>query len=157
MGYTAYLQKLLRPLGVYDLESSSASGGELAALGEAMDTFFSHAQILQQEGLPVTASGEGLLFWEQLLPLPAPEGSVELRRQRILGLCALGGQGLSAAALEATLAACGVECRVEEELETRSAIISFPGVTGEPPQFEDKKRVIESVLPCHLSVCYRFF
>jgi len=153
MGYTAYLQKLLQPLGVYDFREDGPSGGELTALGEAMDFFFAHAQTLQQESLPLTASGEGISLWESLLPYPAA-GDLEARRQRILGLCSLGGKTLTAQALGEAITACGVKCLVTEDAASKTAIVTFPNCLGYPEQYENKRAVIEGILPCHLNVRY---
>lgn len=154
MGYTAYLQQLLQPLGVYDLQEDGLSGGELAALGEAMDAVQACAEKMQAEGMPLTAEAQGLSLWESLLPYPPVGADLERRRQQIVGLRYLGGENLTADALSKSISGCGVACRVDEELATKTAVISFPGIYGEPEDFEAKKRVVEGILPCHLALRY---
>lgn len=156
MGYGEYLLSLLRPLGVYDLSESSYSGGEVAALGAALDALDAYAQALQRESLVMTAEGAGLEKMESLFPHLATAGCLDERRNAISGFLQVSGDSFTADSLGRCLAACGTACMVTETEEPNVVCVRFPNVAGEPEQFEVKKAIIESILPCHLEVRYNF-
>ena len=58
--YEGYLQALLAPLGLYDLTGGRQQGGELAALGAALDGVDDRLALAEREGLLATAEGTGL-------------------------------------------------------------------------------------------------
>ena len=155
MGYAEHLRQLLRPLGVYALESGSFSGTELEALGAAMDAFAQQAEAMQAETLPPTAKAEGLTKFCSLFPHMAASDLQE-RRDAVAGFLRLGGDSFTEKSLSACLAACGTACTVTETDVPFTVEVRFPDCAGEPRDFAEKKRVIESILPCHLQVEYVF-
>lgn len=156
MGYGEYLAALLRPLGVYDLRENSFSGGELAALGAALDELNAYAQARQQESLVMTARDAGLSTMEALFPFLATAADIPARRAAVSGFLQISGDSFTASALSRCLTACGTVCRVSETDEAGVVRVTFPSVSGEPADFAAKKRIIESILPCHLQVRYEF-
>lgn len=156
MGYREYLTQLLRPLGVYDLTEGSFSGGELAALGAALDDLDAYARQRQRESLVMTAKDAGLSAMESLFPYLVTADGAAARRAAISGFLQISGDSFTAAALSRCLAACGTVCRVTEMEEPGVVQVTFPSVGGEPENFAAKKRIIESILPCHLQVQYVF-
>ena len=154
MGYSAYLRELLRPLGVYDLTDGSFSGGELEALGRALDDAADHLAGKQRESMVLTARDEGLTRMEQLFPGAATAESIRERRAAIAGFLQVGGDSFTAEALNRCLSACGTAC-VAAETETPGLVaVRFPDEAGEPENFEAKKRIVESLLPSHLQIRY---
>lgn len=156
MGYGEYLRQLLRPLGVYDLTSGSYSGGEVEALGAALDGLDAYARDLQKESLVLTAEGDGLRKMESLFPHLLTAASAADRRQAVSGFLQVSGDSFTAESLSRCLAACGTACMVSETAEPNVVCVRFPKVAGEPENFAEKKAVIESILPCHLEVRYSF-
>ena len=156
MGYGEYLRELLRPLGVYRLDESSLSGAEIAALGEAMDALASSLREGLQNALPMSAEDAGLRRAESLFPFLPVRGSTEERRAALAGLWQVRDDGFSASALNRCLAACGMECTVEETGTPNHVRVRFPGVMGQPEQYGARKKIIEAILPCQLAVEYFF-
>ena len=44
-----------------------------------------------------------------------------------------------------------------KELGRERVSVSFPGVAGEPENFEELKKIIEDILPAHLGIEYDFW
>ena len=155
MGYGQYLRDLLRPLGVYDLSAGSFSGGEVEALGAALDGLWAKAQAAQRESLVMSAEDEGLSRWESLFPRRAAADTAEARRTSIGGFLSIGGDSFTREALSRCLAACGVACAVEETESPGVVAVRFPEVMGRPAHFETIQEIVGEILPCHLRVEYR--
>lgn len=156
MGYAEYLGNILRPLGVYDLKETSFSGGEIAALGRAFDDFESYAREKVRESMVLTAQSDGLTQMEGLFPFLATAVSVGLRRDAISGFLQVSGDSFTEESLCRCLSACGTQCVVAETEDPLVVSVRFPREPGEPASFSEKRRIIESLLPCHLTPDYRF-
>ena len=155
MSYASYLRELLRPLGVYDMDSALPAGAELEALGQAMDDLEQYIAACQREAMVLTAGEEGLQRAEALFPYPPGGKTPEQRRNAVSGFLQIGGDSFTLSAINRCLAACGIACMADEESGPNAVGISFPGVMGEPEGLEAKKKIIESILPCHLEPVYR--
>ena len=156
MGYVAYLRNLLRPLGVYNLAEDSFSGAELAALGMALDELDAYAQKKMREALVMTAEEDGLATMESLFPYLHTGASAEDRRGALSGFLQVSGDSFTVESLCRCLSACGTECLVFETDVPNTVCVRFPKVAGEPENLAEKKKIIESILPCHLQVEYAF-
>lgn len=156
MGYGAYLKALLRPLGVYDLDEGSFSGAELDALGAAMDDLAQYAENRQKESLVMTAEGSGLDAMTALFPWLVTAADVQRRRQALAGFLQISGDSFTKECLQRCLSACGTRCLLAETGTPGVVLVRFPDYPGEPEDFEAKKAIIESILPCHLQVRYAF-
>ena len=155
MDYATCLRQLLQPLGVYDLRENTASGGELSALGQALDACCGEAERLHGERLAWLAEAEGLAQWESLFSFVPVGQTAAQRREAVCALLGVDEAGFTPAAMERSLAACGVCCRLAET-GAQTLEVSFPSVYGRPEDFSRQQRVIEAMLPCHLAVAYRF-
>jgi hypothetical protein len=156
MGYAAYLRDLLRPLGVYELSASSFSGGELEALGSGLDALWEMAQVQQRESVVMTAEDTGLDAYESLFRNRPAASGTEARRAAIAALLQIGDDSFTLSALTKCLAGCGVEVAVAETDTPGVVTVTFPGLIGEPPQWETVRTIIEDILPCHLQINYQF-
>ena len=67
MDYAEDLRGLLRPLGIYDVDSG-IGGAELGAIGDALTENFTLLETAEREASPMTAEDTGLATWESLLP-----------------------------------------------------------------------------------------
>lgn len=156
MGYAAFLRELLRPLGVYDLKERSFSGAELEALGREMDHLLAKAEEVHTESLPVTAKAAGLDMVQALFPLPVPTEELTQRRNALAGFLSVSGDSFTLQQLQRGLSACGTACTLRETGAPFTVEVRFPDCAGLPQNLEEKKRIIESLLPCHLQVEYIF-
>lgn len=156
MGYCGYLQQLLRPLGVYRLEEGSFSGGELAALGAALDLVWETMQDAHDQSLITTAGDAGLSRWEALLPWRSAAKTLPERRAAVAGCCGIREDGITLAAMNQALAACGLTVQVREGQKKGTVEVWFPGLLGEPAALAQIQAVAEQILPCHLEAVYRF-
>lgn len=155
MSHAQYLRDLLRPLGVYDL-TAPFNGGELDAQGEALDGVLARLEDIQKEASLTTAEGWGL---EKIASLLARRPVATDPRKLAAALAALlriGGDSFTLAAINDTVAGCGVPA-VVRELGKGQASVSFPGGAGVPQGFEELKKIIEDILPAHLGIEYDFW
>lgn len=155
MTYARYLRELLRPLGVYDLEAPF-NGGELDVQGEVLDGVLARLENIQRETSLVTAEDWGL---EKIAGLFARRPVASQPRRLAAALAALlriGGDSFTLAAINDTITGCGVPA-VVKELGREQVSVSFPGVAGEPADFQELKKIIEDILPAHLGIEYDFW
>lgn len=155
MDYALYLKDLLRPVGVYDLESGIGAW-EIESLGAAFDNADDETQTLETESVILSASGYGLENYEKILPyIPAYE-DLETRRTAIIALLQINDGAFTVSALNRTLAGCGINAKVEETDEKYIVCVSFPDNNGVPYGFDEIKNRIEQILPCHIEAVYTF-
>lgn len=156
MGYTSYLQALLRPLSVYDLDMGSFSGGELFALGSSFDQLNGQIQRDLAESIPLTAKEQGLQAYESALSAPMDAATVSARRQAVCALLRMQSGGCSRWELTDALTGCGVAAVVRETGTPNSVCVCFPTLSGPADNQAAMEKIIASVLPCHLSITYSF-
>ena len=135
--YEAHLRSLLSPLGIYDLEEHSASGAAVCALGTGLDTVSRRLEEIEREALTATAEGEGLA------------------RRAIAALLQIDGDSLTPEAIDRTIRGCGIRARALEMGGGQLRVI-FPEVAGEPEDFDQIRKIILDILPCHLEVEFYF-
>lgn len=149
MGYTAYLTRLLSPLGVYDLREGSISGACVAALGEAMDEVATELDTALRESIISTAQDAGLQLWEQALALPPAQDSVEARRAALQSLLCTEPVHCSGLQILRQLQACGIDVMLSATNQTVTVRCSPVPAVGSP-----ERRLIEALMPAHLAVTY---
>ena len=155
MDYAEELRELLRPLGIYDVDSG-ISGAELGAVGGALTDIWTALESAESEALPVTAAGAGLSSWEALLPFVPRWLTTADRRRAVSALLQIDGTSFTTAALNRTVAGCGIRAVVEETGTPMTVQVSFPYNRGVPDDFDELRWRIEQILPCHLNVTYYF-
>ena len=153
--YEGYLQAMLAPLGLYDLTGGRQQGGELAALGAALDGVDDRLALAEREGLLATAEGTGLERREALFRRKPAAVTPEERREAIAALLRIGEDSLTPGAINDTLMGCGIRARATEKAD-RSLKITFPGIIGIPAEFDQIQKIILDILPCHLAVEFFF-
>lgn len=155
MRHAQYLRDLLRPLGVYDLKAPF-NGGELDVQGEQLDKIMAWLEEIQREASLTTAEGWGL---EKIASLLARRPVASEPRKLAAALAALlriGGDSFTLDAINDTITGCGVPA-VVKEVGKEQVSVSFPGVAGEPDNFQELKKLIEDILPAHLGIEYIFW
>lgn len=155
MGYAAYLENLLAPLGIYDLQEGSVSEAMVYAVGRALDAAEGEIDYAQREGLLATAEGEGLARREALFARRPAASTAEDRRAAITALMQIDADSLTPEAINRTISGCGVSARAME-VDTGHLRVVFPGVAGVPPAFEEIRQIVLDILPCHLEVEFYF-
>lgn len=155
MGYAEYLKNLLRPMRLYELEEGDGCA-ELEGEGAQLDGICSCLDRTLREGVTATAEAEGLSAYEEILPFVPSYITAEDRLRAIAALLRIDMQSFTIAALNDTIAGCGIRARVEEADEPQTVIVSFPYNRGMPDDFEPLMERIERILPCHLGVEYVF-
>ena len=156
MSHADYLRGLLRPLRVYELEGT-ANGGELEALGEALDGAGAALEEIQREMLVSTAQDWGLEAIESLLARRPVAPSLDRRREALAALLRIGGDSFTLAAINDNLKGCGINAVAEETGTAGQVTVSFPDVPGIPEGFEEMRAIIESILPAHLGIEYVYW
>ena len=156
MGYSDYLCRLLRPLGVYDLSPGSLSGSELEAIGCGMDGVSSRLEYVERESALATAQGEGLDRLESLFARTPVHYSTALRRQAIAALLRIGGDCFTLTDINNTISGCGINALALEKETFGYIRIIFPDVAGIPDGFEQIRDIILDIVPCHLDVEFYF-
>ena len=151
MGYGEYLKDMLKPMGVYSL-NSGYSAAELDAVGAAMDGAAECADNLKTEGIPQTARGSGLAAWENLFPILVFGETENERRSAVARLISVDDASCTQKALEGQLASCGIPGKITVTDEKFKVKLHFTSGRGEP----DEKMINAalSILPAH--ICTEF-
>ena len=145
---------LMQELGLYDLTGGQQQGGELAALGAALDGVDDRLALAEREGLLATAEGTGLERREALFRRKPAAVTPEERREAIAALLRISEDSLTPEAINDTLTGCGIRAKAEETAEGLRVI--FPKTAGIPADFEQIQSIILDILPCHLEVEFYF-
>lgn len=152
--YEQYLIRLLAPLSLYNLRAPH-NGGELAALGGELDSVSGLVELVERESLLATAESEGLDRREVLFAHKPAAVTQEDRP---------GGHRRAAAdqrgqpdteAINDTLTGCGIRARAEEKADGSLRVV-FPRTAGVPAEFDQIRKIILDILPCHLEVEFYF-
>lgn len=155
MSYAQYLRELLLPLGVYDLDAPF-NGSELEAAGLALDGGEEQLEETERETCLATAEDWGLDRVARLfVRRPVADTPRELA-DALAALLRIGGDSFTPQAINDTLSGCGVPARAEET-GVGKVRVTFPGIAGVPPSFEERKKIIEEILPAHVEIEYWFW
>lgn len=149
-GYEAYLKELLAPLGVYDLSDGSLSESELFAAGAGLDGVAARLENAERESLVPTAEDEGLRRREALFARKPVSPGVAQRRQAIAALMRIGGDCFSLNDINSTISGCGIKALAQETDEYGHIRVVFPETAGEPEGYEQIKKIVLDIIPCHL-------
>lgn len=155
MSHAQYLRDLLRPMGVYDLEAPF-NGGELDAQGEALDAVCARLELIWRESSLTTAEDWGLEKVASLFIRRPVASDPRKLAAALAALLRISGDSFTLAAINDTITGCGIPALVKEK-GTGRVSVSFPGVAGEPDNFEELKKIIEDILPAHLGIEYDFW
>ena len=150
------IKQLLRPLGVYKLEDSYL-GAELECVGAALDRMEEELERVQREMCLMTAREQGVERMARLFARRPVTGEPEQMAQSLAALMRIGGDSFTGAALNNTLAGCGLKARVSEAAEVNTVEVRFPEVPGIPEEFDRIRALVEDILPAHLLVRYLFW
>ena len=153
--YGAFLKSLLAPMGVYDLTEGTLNESELQALGAGLDLADTALEYAEREALTATAEEEGLSRREALFARKPAAPTTALRRAAITALMAIDGDSLTPSAINQAISGCGIRAKALEMGGGRVRII-FPQVAGEPAEFQQIKKIILDIIPCHLETEFYF-
>ena len=157
MNHIEYLVGLLRPLGVYDLSPGTRNRAELDAYADQLDGGCGEIELTAREMSLTTAESFGLEAVEQLLPYRPASPTVAQRRAALAALLRIGGDSFSLAAVNDTLAGCGINAQAVETGTPGYVEVYFPDVAGIPENFARLRAIIEEILPCQLEITYVFW
>ena len=101
------------------------------------------------------AEGEGLARREALFARRPAAVTPEDRRAAIAALLQIDGDSLTPSAIDRTIRGCGIRARALEMGGGQLRVI-FPEVAGEPEGFDQIRKIILDILPCHLGVEFYF-
>lgn len=153
MAYFDYLQRLLSPLGVYDLSEESISGAALAAFGDALDEIWASLQATLRDAFPQTAGEAAINQWEQLAPTHPQPASLVQRQAAVTYLLSQKGAGCcSAADAMQALAVCGLDAEVDET--ANAPRITFR-LSTQDLSLEEKAHFqvfVRKLVPAHLQI-----
>lgn len=150
------LWDLLAPLGPYRRQGVYTAG-ELAGEGQALDGVLETLEELEREAMLDTAESYGLEGMEELLVHRPVAQTPQARRSALSALLRIGGDSFTLAAINDNLKGCGLNAQVSETGEPGVVEVRFPDVPGIPDGFEQMKKIIEDILPCHLQVNYVYW
>lgn len=156
MRYEDCLKELLAPLGVYRLDGT-VNAAELASVGQALDGVMARLEELHRQADLTTAGDEGLDAVERLFARGPVTADRERRRAALAALLRVGGDSFTPAAINDNLAGCGLNAVASETESPQRVQVRFPEVPGIPEGYEQMRRIIEDILPCHLEVEYVFW
>lgn len=149
------LRDLLTPLGVYRWEGSF-QWGELQSEGAALDALAAELRHTAREMNLATARDEGLEAVASLLRRPPDTEDPAALRAALAAQLRIGGGSFTLAAMNDTLAGCGVAAAAEETGDPLHLVVRFPDLEEEPEDFDRLRGIVEDILPCHLLIEYQF-
>lgn len=155
-GYGDYFKQMLDPLGVYRLENSF-NGAELECLGGALDEVKTLLEEIHKQADLTTAGETGLTAVGELFARRPVTGNAARLRAALAALLRVGGDSFTPEAINDNLAGCGLNAAASEGETAQTVKVSFPEVPGIPDGYEEMKKIIEDILPCHLAVEYVFW
>lgn len=156
MNHAQRLWDMLTPLGPYRRQGVYTAG-ELAGEGHALDGVEAALEELEREAMLDTAEGQGLEKLERLLTYRPVAQNASIRRRALSALLRIGGDSFTLEAINDNLKGCGLNVAVSETEEPGVVEVRFPDVPGIPEGFEQLKKIIEDILPCHLQVNYVYW
>lgn len=156
MSNSQHMKELLRPLGVYSLDSSFL-GAELECVGRSLDELQVHLEQIQREMCLTTANGVGVDTMEALFAQSPVTDDVRQMARSLAALARIGGDSFTLSAINNTLEGCGLNATVAETAQPGTVAVRFPDVKGIPAEFERMRQIIESILPAHVLVQYLFW
>lgn len=145
MGYYEHLWRMLGPLGVYSADGYS--GGELRALGAALDQAEACLRENFREMIPMQAEGEGLEMAMDRFPVLEEPETVEEKRKALQTLASLGNEDFHAAALEKTFAACGLKVGITDT-GVNGILVVFQELLTRKTDISGGLSLLRNVLPC---------
>lgn len=154
MAYTEYLQRLLSPLGVYELREESVSGAMVAALGEELDAIWAQLRQDTADAFPQTAGATALRAWEHICPPHFFPATAEEQRNILTYLLSREEVNCSASAIVALLAVCGFEATVDEDTEAPKIDIYLPTAALAGAQEKALKAMVRELVPAHLTISW---
>ena len=77
------------------------------------------------------------------------------RREAIAALLRISEDSLTPEAINDTLTGCGIRARAEEKADGSLRVV-FPRTAGVPAEFDQIRKIILDILPCHLEVEFYF-
>lgn len=155
MNYHSYLNEILLPLGIYDLESGTGAV-ELETIGSQMDAVFDALEEIRREAFLATAESYGLSDLVEILPFTPNSLTSEDERRAVMALLRIRGGCFSQQLLQDTISGCGLQATIEESSEQMTAVVRFPENRGIPDNFESLAGHIAQIVPCHLEIRYIF-
>lgn len=155
MEYYECLKQFLEPLRLYDLENG-VGAEELKVIAMQLDEIFQVFEELGREILPPTAEGFGLILYEKLLPFRPAYLTTKDKRRALIALMRIRGGCFTQKLLQETISGCGLKAVIAEGTLPLTAEVSFPENRGIPDDFEKLKIRVEEIVPCHLSIEYKF-
>lgn len=149
MGYYEHLWRMVGPLGVY--APGGYSGGELRALGGALDRAEAYIQRNFREMIPMQAEGAGLEMAMDCFPLIKRPETVEERRKALKTLASIRDDGFCVEALEATFAACGLPVGITDT-GVNGILVIFQELLTRETDISGALTLLRNVLPCRAEI-----
>lgn len=149
MGYQAYLWRMLEPLGVYSKDGYS--GGELKALGAAMDKAAAVISENLLEMLPMTAIADGLEKAEALFPFHGAPASLTEAREALQVLSRVDHGCFTESRMEEIFQALGLNLGIVIEGPEWVTVTFREEVTRET-DIVQALYLVEQMLPAHIYV-----
>lgn len=154
MGYTAQLQQLLSPLGVYDLGESSVSGAMVTALGEALDALRQELDGTLADSFAQSAGATAMALWEQLLPLHYHPPTLAQRQAMANFYLTRPEIDCFAASVLAALNACGLTGTVDAVTEAPKIAITLPQTNLSEADVARIKQFVANFVPAHRKISW---
>lgn len=149
------LRDLLSPLGIYRWEGSF-QWGELQSAGAALDAVAEELGHLQREMDLTRAEDTGLAALCSLLGREYSVQEPEKLREILAAVLRIHSGSITLEALQDALRGCGIQAELEEAGDGVNLTVAFPRLIGPGEDWPQVQDFLETVLPCHVGVQYRF-
>lgn len=155
MSYCEYLKNTLRPLGLYELDTGIGAA-ELDAEGTIFDGIDALLEDTRKNMLPADIDENGVERWATLTGFHPRGGSIEAKRESLMGYMRMGDFESSEQWLNIVLITCGILAEVSESETRETVTVTIFEHHLEDGEEERIKAAVEAILPCHLAVEYEY-
>lgn len=155
MSYCEYLKNTLRPLGLYELDTGIGAA-ELDAEGAVLDGIDALLEDTRKNMLPADIDENGVERWAYLTGFHPRGGSIEAKRESLMGYMRMGEFESSEQWLNIVLNTCGILAEVSESETKETVTVTIFEHHLEDGEEERIKAAVEAILPCHLAVEYEY-
>ncbi len=148
------MRQLMRSTGLYSLASDGLMEAELLSYAAVFDELEQKMKAIAQEAIPITASGEGLLAYEQLLGQDRRDQPTQKRRDMIIYALSTQPRDFDMAGMVRALRSLGIETQITEDKPGESLTVKVTGFSGSVHDYDKLRQDARAILPAHLETIF---
>ena len=146
------MKKVLEPLNLYNIQSSSTIYAELLTYAQELDSLNNELEIIQREGFINTAQDYGLSLREELIGSVKESLSSENRREMLIKSFGVTENDFTKESMEESLKSCGIKASIAENPSENKVQVQVEEILDSTVSEEKIELDALEILPSHLEV-----